>query len=135
MKIFRLFHKRTTCFLLLVGVCILGTSCSDNSKTRVAQAAQKLANLDSITDFSSNRNHPVPEIENIAPGLYGRLRGLKPFGVRKISHKLVEPREDVIERFGSGDLYEVTYDYQNGKKQRYFLFSGSENEPLRIIGY
>ena len=121
-----------TIFPILFHNCMQSASYSE---MKVAHAARKLAHLDSISDFSSNQNHPVPEIENIGPGLYERLRRLRQFGLKNITHKLIETREDVIERFGDGDLYEVTNHYQNGQTQRYFLFSRSANEPLRIIGY
>lgn len=102
---------------------------------KVARAAQKLANLDSITDFSSNRNYPIPEIENIGPDLYARLRNLKKARLDTITYKLIDTRKDVVERFGEGDFFEVTNYYQNGSKQRYFLFSESSHKPLKIIGY
>lgn len=117
---------------------LLLISCTDShsqSKLKVIQAARNLVNIDSITDFSSNHNYPVPEIENIGPNLYARLRKLKRCGLKNFTHKPIDPREDVIDRFGEGDLYEVTYYYQNGQKQRYFVFSDSKYAPLRIIGF
>lgn len=131
----RLFLNLAIGFLLLIGALLLESSYSNHSEMRVTHAAQKLAHLDSITDFSSNRNYPIPEIEHIGPGLYARLRKLQRFGLKNITYQLIETRTDVIERFGDGDLYEVTNHYKNNQTQRYFLFSRSENEPLRIIGY
>jgi len=134
-KNLQLFRKVKTGFLLFAGIYVLATGCSCQSEMKVVRAAPKLADLDSITDFSSNRNYPVPEIENIGPDLYARLRKLKQTGIDTITYRLIKTRKDVVERFGDGDLFEVTNYYQNGSKQRYFVFSVSTHKPLKIIGY
>jgi hypothetical protein len=49
------------------------TACDSNDSELIAIGKQ-LVMIDSISDFSSNRNQPVPKIENIGEDLYHILR-------------------------------------------------------------
>jgi hypothetical protein len=48
-----------------------------NTRSELMDIGRQLRVLDSISDFRSNRNHPVPKVENIGENLYQKLRSVR----------------------------------------------------------
>lgn len=117
---------------------MLFVSCNWNkqrSLKEVENIALGLVSLDSIKDFSSNKNYPVQKVENIGFNLYTKLRRLNKNRLNDISISTVRTEKHIIQRFGIGTTYKIVNHYENGISQRYFLFYSEEGEIYRIIGF
>ena len=101
----------------------------------VENIAFDLVSLDSIKDFSSNKNHPVQKVENIGFDLYTKLRLLNKNKINDISISTVRTEKHIIQRFGIGTTYKIVNHYENGVSQRYFLFYSEDDEIYRITGF
>lgn len=122
--------------LLLIAGSFLLLGCNQSpTKKEVELIAFELANLDSITDFYSNRNHPVPKVENIGEGLYKRLRKLNRNKLDHVDIQTIDTDKDKIESFGDGVSFKVTHYYTSKQHQRYFLFYSEREDIYKITGF
>ncbi len=103
----------------------------DNSLKQVEIIGYHLAHLDSITDFSSNRNHPVPKVENIGSTLYAHLRKINQQELDRVGIEVIKTPENM----GDGTMYEVVNYYDNNDSQRYYLFYSKKERIYKITGF
>jgi hypothetical protein len=69
---------------------------SKNTRLEIVKIGQDLIKLDSISDFLSNKNYPVNNVENIGEGLYKILRSKKALG--KNGYNYTVKKGDWIQR-------------------------------------
>ncbi|MGV3612922.1 MAG: hypothetical protein ACO1N0_18325 [Fluviicola sp.] len=120
----------------LIGISFMLSACHpDNSLKQVEIIGYELAHLDSITDFSSGRNQPVPKVENIGPTLYAYLRKMNQHELDHVGIEVLKTPEQITQRMGDGTMYKVVNHYDNNDSQRYYLFYSKRERIYKITGF
>lgn len=121
--------------VLMIASLIVTACHPDNSPKQVEIIGYELAHLDSITDFSSNRNHPAPKVENIGPTFYTHLRKLNQCELNRVGIEIIQTPTQITERMGDGTMYKVVNYYKNDDSQRYYLFYSKKDRIFKITGF
>lgn len=121
-----------TGFILLVLTCCFSCTSKKKLQARLGRIAVNMLTLDSLNDFSSNENHPVPDVQNIGPGLYGKVRKYK-----ETSGFRFRISELDCERIGKrkGFCYEIKYFNSEDKSLRFYVRYLESEDIFQITGY
>lgn len=106
-----------------------------SSSYEVENIAKELSNIRKISDFSSNKNHPVEQVENIGINLYSILQNNSRKKPYKVSvHQLVT-EESEKRKMEFVTSFEINYFYPNKKRLAIYINHYFIEGIYRIGGY
>jgi len=122
-----------------IGIAIIILSGCNTSNSKILNRANKISleisHLDTISDFSSNRNRPAKDVQNIGPRLYEKIRLFQKKGITSTSTKEIKTQKYDTDRYGDGLTFEVRFKSTNNESMRFFLLYSFDEDFFRITGY
>lgn len=127
--------------LIILGIIIVVIFIHErNQYQKMYQIGKDLVQVDSISDFSSNKNYPVENTENIGENLYKILRSIDDKSPDNFSYK-IKIGDDYGYRTFKGRFFNdahyslLIFNHQNQKSLSVRLRYDWYNRYFKILGY